>query len=522
MAPERSGRARRPTSTSAFGVGRRESHDASDFYARFPAPELSTDDTVLDPADVDRSTGDPFKQGNATSMAAVPDGSVALVVTSPPYFAGKQYEEELGVGAIPGSYVEYLAMIEAVFAECVRTLEPGGRIAVNVANLGRKPYRSLSADVTSILQDRLRLLVRGEIIWQKQGGSTGNCAWGSFRSPSNPTLRDLTERVVVASKGRFDRAVPARKRATLGLPHLATINADRFMAATTDVWEIPPESARRVGHPAPFPVELPEWLIDLYTYEGDLVLDPFLGSGSTAVAAVRRRRRFVGYDLDPDYLAVARARVKEEQERVAESDELAGEPALPPTAQAVEPGIAAPGDFQRRATIEGKAAQSLAEEVLREAGFEIVKRNARLRGLGMTVNFVVLDANADGDADVDRRTWLVDVSGAFTSNRAGLRRTDTMWRALGRAHVLANSASYGRTPLIILTSHLPAPGGDGERAMRAAGPDAFFDAIEMLSADDFKRLRRYACGGFGGKTRPPLPGFWTAADLERWSEPPID
>ena len=143
-------------------------------------------------------------------MDALDDGSVALVVTSPPYFAGKHYEEELEREGVPSSYLEYLEMLTGVFAECARKLEPGGRIAVNVANLGRKPYRSLSADVITILQDRLGLLLRGEIIWQKGEGASGSCAWGSFRSPANPVLRDLTERVVVASKGRFDRARTAK------------------------------------------------------------------------------------------------------------------------------------------------------------------------------------------------------------------------------------------------------------------------------------------------------------------------
>src|SRR5262245_11492112 len=85
--------------------------------------------------------------GAAAHMDKVDDNSVALVVTSPPYFAGKEYETALGEGHVPATYAEYLAMLESVFAECVRTLEPGGRIAVNVANLGRKPYRSLAADV---------------------------------------------------------------------------------------------------------------------------------------------------------------------------------------------------------------------------------------------------------------------------------------------------------------------------------------------------------------------------------------
>ena len=241
---------RKPTSTSNFGVSRRESHDASDFYARFTPPELADpDDTEIEP---DKAIDDVFV-GDSRDMAKVPDRSVALVVTSPPYFAGKEYEQALGEGHVPGTYLDYLQMLTDVFAECARTLEPGGRIAVNVANLGRRPYRSLSADVIDILQNRLRLLLRGEILWQKARGSAGNCAWGSFQKPANPVVRDLTERVVVASKGRFDRVIEAPKRAKRGLPSVGSMSRDEFMEATTDVWEFLPERATRCRTPGAVP-----------------------------------------------------------------------------------------------------------------------------------------------------------------------------------------------------------------------------------------------------------------------------
>ncbi len=298
---------RRKTTTSNFGVGARESHDASPFYDRFRPPQLSDDDHVPAPEPVD----EPFVHGDARRMDRIASGSVALVVTSPPYFAGKQYEEELEREGVPSSYLEYLEMLTDVFAECVRTLEPGGRIAVNVANLGRKPYRSLSADVTRILEHDLGLLLRGELIWQKGEGASGSCAWGSFRSAANPVLRDITERVIVASKGRFDRARTPRQRAADGLPHESTVMTDDFLAMTLDIWRIASESATRVGHPAPFPVELPEQLIRLYTFRDDLVLDPFMGSGSALVAAARLGRRYIGYDLDANYVEFARRRVAE-------------------------------------------------------------------------------------------------------------------------------------------------------------------------------------------------------------------
>lgn len=297
------------TATSTFGVGRREGHDSSAFYDRFPMPKVSKDNKIAPPACLDQLwVGDSRKMDEYGEIA---DNSVALVVTSPPYFVGKEYEEDLGEGRVPASYGEYLEMLHDVFAECVKKLEPGGRIAVNVANLGRKPYRSLSADVIHILQDRLNLLLRGEVIWKKANGANGNCAWGSYRKPSNPVLRDLTERIVIASKGRFCRTLSQRERQEQGFPSETSITAEEFMEATTDIWSFQPESATRVGHPAPFPVELPQRLIELYTYERDLVLDPFMGAGTTAVAAINRNRHFVGLDTNPEYITIANKRIQE-------------------------------------------------------------------------------------------------------------------------------------------------------------------------------------------------------------------
>jgi site-specific DNA-methyltransferase (adenine-specific) len=118
-------------------------------------------------------------------------------------------------------------------------------------------------------------------------------------SAANPTFRDVHEYCLAFSKGRMDRV---RKGTN-------TIDRDEFMAATLSVWEIPTESAKRVGHPAPFPVALPRRFIELFTYENDLVLDPFMGSGSTALAAVETGRHYVGYDLDPTYIALAESRI---------------------------------------------------------------------------------------------------------------------------------------------------------------------------------------------------------------------
>ena len=449
------------TTTSHFGVGKRESHDASAFYDRFERPQLSTDADVVLP----RKIPVPLVVGDARTMHQLVDGEVALVVTSPPYFAGKQYEEELERDGVPSSYAEYLTLLADVFDECRRVLEPGGRIAVNVANLGRKPYRSLGADVIDILQ-RMGLLLRGEVVWRKGEGASGSCAWGSYRSPANPVLRDLTERVVIASKGRFDRALKPLERRRLGLPSMSTITADEFMSATLDVWEIAPESATRVNHPAPFPVALPERLIHLYTYHNDLVLDPFMGSGSAMVAAARTGRRFVGYDLDPAYVDIAAQRVAQE------------------------------GAEEQLRPVQSLA--TTAEAMILTAGFTIQQRKARIRGSGTSVSYTALDA-----AGV---TWWFDVCGANTSVPNGVARADMAWRTVGRAAAL--SGTTHRSPLIVLTSHLPRRSSEADKALRSAPPPSIHDVVQVGSVDGAQRLAAYATGWIW-----PMAGFWSTKEL---------
>jgi len=465
---------RRSTSTSAFGVSKRESHNASGFYGRFTPPVVSAESEVASHRALDK-----LITGDARHMDEVEDASVALVVTSPPYFAGKEYEEALGEGHIPASYLDYLGMLTDVFAECVRTLEPGGRIAVNVANLGRKPYRSLSADVIAILQDRLGLLLRGEVIWHKARGASGSCAWGSFRSPANPVLRDLTERVVIASKGRFDRSLSRAVRQARGLPSGISLTKEEFIEATTDVWELPSERATRVGHPAPFPVELPLRLIELFTYEGDLVLDPFMGSGTTAAAAVRSRRHYVGYDTESEYVRIAEQRVSEERDRVIEGEERSFEQA-------------------RR---DGSGAREVAGELLRRSGFFDVAPSKRPVA-GVEIAYTGRDRTG--------RQWLFDFSGAFTTTNAGLRRSDTLWRALGKAAVI--HAAWPEVPFVLLTTAAPAPGSAGDRAWRSLGEaappgeiGAVYDVVELGSGEGEARLSRYASEGLrpGGEIPQP-------------------
>jgi modification methylase len=277
------------TSTRSFGVGRRESHDASAYYGRALVSIVETDDRHFSRPEV---ANEVFEH-SAEQMAELPDDSVALMVTSPPYHVGKDYDSD-------SSFDDYLSLLERVFQETYRVLQPGGRAVVNVANLGRRPYVPLSHEVTARM-GRIGFHMRAEVIWQKARGAGGSCAWGSWRSAANPVIRDVHEYCLCFSKGRFDRVTKGE----------SDISSTDFLASTLSIWEIPPESASRVGHPAPFPVELPRRFIQLYTFRDEWVLDPFMGSGSTAVASVLTGRKWVGYDINAEYCEVTRSRAAE-------------------------------------------------------------------------------------------------------------------------------------------------------------------------------------------------------------------
>ena len=386
-------------------------------------------------------------------MSDVADNSVALVVTSPPYFAGKAYEEALGQGHVPATYLDYLQQLREVFAECVRVLEPGGRIAVNVANLGRRPYRSLSADITTILQDDLRLLMRGEVLWVKQRGAAGNCAWGSFQRPGNPVIRDLSERVIIASKGRFDRAISAKQRAKIGLPSISTMSRDEFMEATVDIWEIPPERASRVDHPAPFPVALPERLIHMNSYVGDLVLDPYVGSGTTAVAAVRTGRHYIGYDTDAGYVAAA-------QQRVAAETSAASVQLLANDGRTTDPIRG------------GWASKDLAKWLLTEAGFSQLDDQASVvPGVVPTLRAVAGNG----------RVWWFEVVGGRTSNRPGAQRIELLWRAISKAAIVREVDPYAGFAVLTVDQPTAAAGGRALAAVTGAGRPVAA-VVDMLAA----------------------------------------
>jgi len=226
-------------------------------------------------------------------MKEIPDNCAHLMITSPPYNVTKEYDDNL-------SLKEYLDLLQKVFSETYRVLVNGGRACVNLANVGRKPYIPLS-DLVSQIMIKIGFNMRGEVIWNKGSSAGVSMAWGSFQSASNPVLRDVHEYILVFSKGDYGRSFKEK---------VSTITREQFMEWTKSIWTMPTESAKRVGHPAPFPEELPYRLIQLYSYKNDIILDPFVGSGTTAVAALKSERRYIGYDVDKEYVKLAERRLR--------------------------------------------------------------------------------------------------------------------------------------------------------------------------------------------------------------------
>jgi DNA modification methylase len=286
---------RKTTRTSSFGSPGHVGHDASTFYsARLydGQPQEQDGAYVENPIPADKL--DTILHASSEKMTDLPDSSIHLMVTSPPYNVGKDYDEDL-------SLTEYSAFLKRVWAETYRVLVPGGRACINIANLGRKPYIPLHAMLIADILD-LGFLMRGEIIWDKAASASSSTAWGSWQSASNPTLRDTHEYILVFSKRSFRREkVEGREN---------TISKEEFLESTKSVWTFGAESARKIGHPAPYPVELPYRLIQLYTFSGEVVLDPFMGSGQSALAALKAERHFVGYEVNEEYIQLAEKRIQ--------------------------------------------------------------------------------------------------------------------------------------------------------------------------------------------------------------------
>lgn len=283
------------TKTSKFGAPKRESHDSTYFYESSMYGELEkvrTDasDGLVNPIPMELLNTTML--GDSQDLSRLPDLSLHLVITSPPYNSRKQYDDDLSLD-------EYLRLIENVFLEIYPKLVDGGRVVINLANLGRKPYIPITDYVSKIMRN-IGYIHRGEIIWDKGASAGSSCAWGSWQSASNPVLRDVHEYILVFSKGTMKRRKGEKNN---------TISRDEFMEYTKSIWNFSTVSAKSIGHPAPFPEELPYRCIQLFSFEGDVIFDPFMGSGTTGVVALKNKRKFLGMDIKKEYVELSNERV---------------------------------------------------------------------------------------------------------------------------------------------------------------------------------------------------------------------
>jgi len=284
---------RKGTKTSSFGAPGRIGHDSSKFYnSRLYAERKPPEKVEFIENPISDKHLDKIYCKSSEVMREIPDYSLHLMITSPPYNVTKEYDKDL-------SLEEYRNLLKTVFKETYKKLVTGGRACINIANLGRKPYIPLHSYIIEDMLD-IGFFMRGEVIWNKASSASPSTAWGSWLSAGNPVLRDIHEYILVFSKESFSRKRHNKKN---------TISRDEFLEWTKSVWTFPAVSARSIGHPAPFPVELPYRLIQLYTFEGDVVLDPFIGSGQTAIAAIKANRHYIGYDTNKEYIELAEKRV---------------------------------------------------------------------------------------------------------------------------------------------------------------------------------------------------------------------
>jgi len=284
---------RNGTETSSFGTPGRINHDSTKFYKSRLYDGLCNGKKVkyIENEILKKNLNKIFCK-SSEKMDELPDNSIHLMITSPPYNVSKEYDNNL-------SLKEYLELLNTIWRETYRVLVPGGRACINIANLGRKPYIPLHSYIIEAMQKN-GYLMRGEIIWNKASSASPSTAWGSWLSAANPVLRDIHEYILIFSKDTFSRKKKDKEN---------TIKKEEFLELTKSIWTFSAVSARQIGHPAPFPEELPHRLIQLYSFKGDVVLDPFVGSGMTCLSAIKDKRNYIGYDINPEYVKLAEKRI---------------------------------------------------------------------------------------------------------------------------------------------------------------------------------------------------------------------
>lgn len=293
------------TKTSSFGTKGRVAHDSSKFYDSKLYKEIKNNNSDIIVNEFPNKLLNTIIASSCENMKDIPNNSLHLMITSPPYNVSKEYDNDLSLN-------EYLNLLKNCFTETYRVLVDGGRACINIANIGRKPYIPLSDYVSKIMIE-IGFNMRGEIIWNKSAGAGISTAWGSFQSASNPILRDVHEYILIFSKGNYKRERDKEEKEL----RKDNIAKEEFIEWTKSVWTMNTESAKRIGHPAPFPEELPNRLIKLFSFTNDIVIDPFMGSGTTAIAAIKNNRNFVGYEINEEYINLANNRILNLKEKIS-------------------------------------------------------------------------------------------------------------------------------------------------------------------------------------------------------------
>jgi site-specific DNA-methyltransferase (adenine-specific) len=231
-------------------------------------------------------------------LSKIPDNSIHLIITSPPYNLNKPYSNHNDLM----DYENYLEWMGNVWAQAKRVLIKGGRLCINIGENKRQniTYPTYSAFIQQCVN--LKMLYRGTIIWNKHSAAK-HCAWGSWNSCSNPHIVPRHEYILIFSKDQWKLE---------GSQKNCDLNREEFMTYTRSIWVFAPESRNKIGHPAPFPEELPYRLIKFYSYRGNIVLDMFSGSGTVGIVARKLGRNFVLIDNSLEYCKLASQRFAKE------------------------------------------------------------------------------------------------------------------------------------------------------------------------------------------------------------------
>ena len=232
-------------------------------------------------------------------LKQLPDNCIDLIFTSPPYNFGLDYENHRdGV-----DWEKYFEKLFSIFKECIRVLKYGGRIIVNVQPLF-SDYVPIHHIISNFFMEN-KLIWKGEILWDKHNYNCKYTAWGSWKSPSNPYLKYTWEFLEVFCKGDLKHE---------GDDKMADITADEFKKWVYAKWDIQPEyNMKKYGHPAMFPEELVERVLKLFSFKGDIILDPFNGVGTTTAVAKKLSRNYLGIDISKEYCKKAEERLKNTQ-----------------------------------------------------------------------------------------------------------------------------------------------------------------------------------------------------------------